>query len=423
MDLSAAVATQPDQDLLDALVRTYGTPLYVYQRDAVRRAVADLREALPAAVRLLYSAKANPHPALVSALAAGGAGLEISSVGELDAVTASGVSAAEVLYTGPGKTTAEMVAAVRAGVRRFSVESVADRDRLVAAARGIPVEYLVRLNTPGRRGGAGLRMTGGPSQFGVGVADLLARPDLLRPAGAARPVGFHTFSATNLGDEAALLDELSANIGTAAGAARQTGLTPSIVGIGGGFGAPYAAPGRRPAYPSLSSALTRALDRHLPGWHAGEPLVVVESGRHLVAEAGTLLTTVLDVKTSGPHTYLVCDAGINALGGMHGLGRLLAPAAQPACQDPAAAVTMLVGPLCSPLDILSRTARVTRPAIGQVLAIPNVGAYGLTASLVAFLSRELPVEVVVDGSTVVNARRVNLTPTALPPPTPLPEGW
>jgi diaminopimelate decarboxylase len=272
------------------------------------------------------------------------------------------------------------------------------------------VDYLLRLNAPGRPAGAGLRMTGGPSQFGVDTAALPGWPELVRPLGAIRPAGFHVFSATNLPDEAALVAELSANAAAIAAAARRTGLAPAVADIGGGFGAPYAAPGRTPSFPRLSAALARALDRELPGWRVGEPVVTVESGRHLVAEAGTLLTTVLDVKTSGPHTYLVCDAGINTLGGMHGLGRLLAPAAQPIAQDPAGAVTaMLTGPLCSPLDVLGRAARITAPAPGQVLAIPNVGAYGLTASLVAFLSRELPVEVVVDDADVVDVRRLRLT--------------
>ncbi|MGC4897003.1 type III PLP-dependent enzyme [Micromonospora sp. DT31] len=413
---NSRLAADRRRGLLDELARDYGTPLYAYQLDAVRDAVDGLRRSLPDEVRLLYSAKANPHPAILRTVTAAGAGLELSSVGEVGAATGIGAPTTELLYTGPGKTTEEMASAIRDGVRRFSIESLTDRDRLVAAAGDTGVEYLVRINAPGRRRGAGLRMTGGPSQFGVDSADLVSTPELLRPAAGARPVGFHIFSATNVPDEAALLTELETNIGTAVWAAEQTGFTATTIDIGGGFGAPYAAPGHRPHYGGLRDELTRLLDRSLPGWRSGEPWVVVESGRHLVAESGTLLTTVLDVKTSGPHTYLVCDAGINALGGMHGLGRLLAPAAQPTDPDGdgTATPTVMVGPLCSPLDILSRSATVARPAVGQVLAIPNVGAYGLTASLVAFLGRELPVEVALDGDEVVEARRLSLVASAAP---------
>ncbi|MBF9130922.1 type III PLP-dependent enzyme [Plantactinospora sp. S1510] len=411
-----ALAAKTDRERLDELVRDYGTPLYVYRLDAVRDAVDGIRRSLPDEVRLLYSAKANPHPAILRAVTAHGAGLEVSSVGEVAAATGIGAVAGELLYTGPGKTVGEMTSAIRTGIRRFSVESLVDRDRLAASAGDSAVDYLVRINAPGQRRGAGLRMTGKPSQFGVDSADLVAWPELLRPVGRTRPVGFHIFSATNVPDEAALLTELETNIGTAVWAAEQSGFTATTIDIGGGFGAPYAAPGRRPDYPGLRVGLSRALDRALPGWRSGEPRVVVESGRHLVAESGTLLTTVLDVKTSGPHTYLVCDAGINALGGMHGLGRLLSLAAQPVGpdHDDTTSTTILVGPLCTPMDILSRSATVTRPAVGQVLAIPNVGAYGLTASLVAFLGRELPVEVVLDGHEVVDARRLSLTASAAP---------
>jgi diaminopimelate decarboxylase len=342
-------------------------------------------------------------------MAALGLDMEVSSVGELSAVEDAGVSADRTLYTGPGKSVGELDRASQAGVRLFSVESESDRCRLVRAAGDRQVGYLVRLHTTGVAGAAGLRMSGWPTQFGVDAATLQAGCAMLNTTDAAHPVGFHVFSATNVVDENALLAEFDANIATAALTAERTGFTPAVVNIGGGFAAPYATPGPRPAYPRLRSFLTQALDARLPGWRSGTPTVTVESGRHLVAEAGTLLTTVMDVKERGGRTYLVCDAGVNVLGGMSGIGRLLPQVAQPLGYPDAQTDAILVGPLCTPLDILSRSARVSEPAPGEVLAIPNVGAYGLTASLVAFLGRPLPVEVVLDGSGLVDARRVRLS--------------
>jgi diaminopimelate decarboxylase len=157
------------------------------------------------------------------------------------------------------------------------------------------------------------------------------------------------------------------------------------------------------------------LDDRLPGWRDGQPCVAVESGRYLAGTCGSLFTTVLDVKSSGATTYVVLDAGVNALGGMSGLGRILVPDARPAGTAPAAGHpgsdrrVSLVGPLCTPLDVLSRSATTGVPEVGDVLEIPNVGAYGLTASLMAFLSKPIPAEVVLeeDGS-VVGARRIEL---------------
>ncbi len=234
-------------------------------------------------------------------------------------------------------------------------------------------------------------MTGAPSQFGVYPAGPLPGPDLLNSEDGGHAAGFHVFSASNAKDEAALITEFAANINTVSAAVARAGFEAQLVDIGGGFGAPYAAPGSPPEYPHLRAALSYHLDEGLPGWRAAEPRerVMVESGRYLVAAAGTLLTTVMDIKENGGNRYLLCDAGINALGGMHGLGRLVNPKAQPENQSSDSGPVVLAGPLCTPLDILSRSARIDRPTIGGVLAIPNVGAYGLTASLVTFLAGPL----------------------------------
>ena len=414
---------------VDELVVAHGTPTYVYQLAEVRRAMARLRGVLPEGVRIYYSVKANPHPLLIAEAVRAGARVEVSSTGELAAAGAAGVPAADCLYTGPGKTSAELAHAVRTGVPLFSVESRDDRDRLaeVAEAAGTVeaaesrIEYLVRLNVAGSRSASGLRMTGAPSQFGVDLTGLDRAPELFEAGKSAEPVGFHLFSATNIVDGDALARELANNVAAAALVARRFGFTPRVLDIGGGFGAPYMVPGEPIDYAGLREALAAELDREFPGWRAGEPVIAVETGRYLMAAAGTLLTTVLDVKTSGPDTYVVCDAGVNALGGMYGIGRLVAPKAQPSGHASAAADPVrLVGPLCTPLDVLNREARLEQPRIGQVLAIPNVGAYGLTASLVGFLGRQLPAELVLDGDQVVDARRLELTARPLPLPLPRP---
>lgn len=407
--------TVPLADLRADLVAAYGTPLYCYDLAAARRAAHALRGALPEAVEVYYSAKANPHPLLIAELARLGLRVEISSAGELAAAVAAGAGCDRILYTGPAKTSAELVGAIESGVRLFSVESQIDRDRLVEAAPDADLEYLLRLVSPGGLGPVGIRMTGTPSQFGTDAGALAPDSALLRRCGNVRPVGFHVFSASNVQDEDALVQEFAASIEVASATAARTGFTPRVVDIGGGFGAPYAAPGDLPGYTGLRDALARALDGGLPGWRSGEPAVTVESGRYLAATTGTLLTTVMDVKVSGRDTYVLCDAGINVLGGMHGLGRLVVPKAQPEGQPPDADAMVLAGPLCTPLDLLSKNARVKQPAVGDVLAIPNVGAYGLTASLIAFLSRAVAAEVVVDGSTVVGARQLRLVETALQP--------
>ncbi|WP_448333395.1 type III PLP-dependent enzyme [Streptomyces sp. DSM 41534] len=386
---------------LSQLAERFGTPLYVYRLDRVRRAAQDLLGALPRGARLYYSLKANPHPAVVRELSGLGLHLEISSPGELAVAEQARHPAEHCLYTGPGKTAAEVSDALKAGVRLFSVESPTDLRRIteLSAAAGVGVDYLVRLNAQAAAVGTGLRMTGRSSQFGTDPDAALAA-GMFDPAPGARAAGAHLFSATNITDERALLEEFRSVLHSALNTFEAAGITPSLIDLGGGFAAPFAAPGERPAYTGLRAVLEELLDGTVPRWREGEPRIAFESGRYLAADCGSLLTTVLDVKHSRGTTYVVLDAGVNVLGGMSGIGRLLTPAIQPTVEVDGAggegdlAEVTLVGPLCTPLDVLARAARIPLPRVGDVLRIENTGAYGLSASLTGFLSRPAATEVV-----------------------------
>jgi diaminopimelate decarboxylase len=393
------------------LVRRYGSPLYVYELDAVGRALLDLRTFLPGGATLFYSLKANPHPDLVRELRTGGCGAEVSSAGELAAALSAGFTGADCLYTGPAKSLAEIAGAVHAGVHRFSVESVMDFHRVARVAAGVDVtvDCLIRIATSAA-GASGLRMTGGPTQFGVDAAQVLADPASFSALPGARVVGVHFFPLSNARDEDSLIAEFSASIALAARLRRDAGLSMSYVDLGGGFAAPFAQPGERPRYPNLRRSLEDCLDEHLPGWREDAPAIAFESGRHLVGDCGRLVCTAVEAKRRDGRTFVLLDGGINHLGGLSGIGRML-PAAAPlpssrAAGEPGAAT--LVGPLCTPADVLARAAPVGQLEPGDPVVFPNVGAYGVTASLVAFLSRATPIEVVLRGGDMVSASRLEV---------------
>lgn len=390
------------------LAQRFGSPLYVYELSRVADAVGELRAALPAPAVLYYSLKANPHPEVVRQARASGCRAEVSSEGELAAALAAGFTGPECLYTGPAKSVAELSAAIAAGVSRFSVESAVDlrRTAAVAAAAGRTVDCLVRIS--GGAGGAGaLRMTGAATQFGVDVDEYLADLSDFGDRPGARVVGAHLFPISNARDEESLTAEFVAGIALAA-RLRDAGRPMSYVDLGGGFAAPYAQPGSPPPYPGLRRAVEDALDTHLPGWRAGRPVVAFESGRRIVGAAGTLLCSVVDVKHRSGRTFVVLDTGINHLGGLSGIGRML-PSATPVPvvggSDGDPIEVTLTGPLCTPADVLARAVPLRRPAPGDVLAFPNVGAYGMTASLTGFLSRPAPAEVVLRDGVVLSASR------------------
>lgn len=397
----------------------YGTPLYIYQLADVRAAAARLRAALPAGAALYYSLKANSEPDVVAAAAGSGLAAEISSVGELAAVLAANVPAGQCLYTGPGKTDSEVRHALANGVRRFSVESKGDYRRLVRCAEdlGTAASCLVRINPPRGAAGSGLRMTGKPSPFGVDLDDL----DAIAAAADDRVpiVGTHVFSATNVTSAAELVAELDLNAATTADARRILGPRHDfrVANLGGGFAAPFARAGEPVGYPRLRAELAAVLDERLDGWRERRPRVAFESGRAVSGPAGTLLVTVTDVKCSRGTAQVVLDGGINVLGGMSGLGRLLPNRIEALPLDVGAttegAPMTLVGPLCTPLDVLAPRADGRVPVAGSVLAVPNVGAYGLHASLIGFLGRTMPGIVVLDGHRVVRATRWQLRSTEL----------
>ncbi|KJE21276.1 diaminopimelate decarboxylase [Frankia torreyi] len=405
------------------LAERYGTPLYVYDLDQVVAARDSLFAALPEGFELFYALKANPHPDVVGVLREGPGRTcraEISSTGELHAALATGHRAQDCLYTGPGKTDAELDEAIGRGVRLFSVESPSDLRHVGAAAAraGAVAQCLLRVNSPTAHASTGIRMTGRPSQFGIDgetLADVL--PELIRAPGT-RIVGAHFYTMSNATDEENLLAEYGHVAELAAGLERDLGLPLDLLDLGGGFAAPYAVPGARTPYPKLRAELARILDRSLPRWRSGSPRLACESGRYLVAESGYLVSRVVNIKVGRGSRFVVLDAGINALGGLSGLGRLLpvavtldrpeqaTEAEQAAEAEQATEPGTLAGPLCTPGDTLGRNVDLPPLHVGDLVTIPNVGAYGLTASLLAFLGRPAPGEVTVRGGEVVSASRL-----------------
>ncbi|MGW5650293.1 type III PLP-dependent enzyme domain-containing protein [Streptomyces humi] len=403
------------------------TPAYVYDVAEVRRNHALLRAALPERTGLFYSLKANPHPALLSTLRAAGARPEVCSAGELDAALGAGWDPADALYTGPGKSDAEIRDALVRGVRLFSVDSpyaIEQLDR-IAAACDVTARCLLRVNDDQPVPGQGLVMTGVASQFGADTGWVTAEPERFASRPRAEVVGLHLYMGTNLTDVDSLYGQFRRSLATArrlTGLLAGHGVRVRVLDLGGGFGAPFAKEGEAVDLTALRPRLRELFDAEIPGWRDGGPEVVFESGRYLVGTAGTLVTPVLDVKRSQGRDVVVLASGIHHLGGMSGLRRLpvLAPHVVRAAAGPDPAPELdaiVVGPLCTPLDTWARGAKLPALRPGDLVAVPNVGAYGLYASLIGFLGHPLPVEAVVDSDrpgTAPVTTRVSLTRAPVP---------
>ena len=399
-------------DFARQLVELHGSPLIAYDLGAVRKRVRGLLDAFPEGSRLFYSLKANPLPAIVRAARESGAGAEVTSMGELTAAVIAGFSASDLLFGGPGKTASEIAEALEHGVRWFSCESFSDSERISACAVGANCEanLLLRVN-PAEAPDARLAMSGIDSQFGFEETQLLAADASSRlNLPGIRLRGIHIYFGTQM----ATVDALATNTGRALDAAHRVceslGFKPDVVDVGGGFAWPYAVEGEGPDHSGLKEALAEVWEKS--PLHESTSLWF-ESGRHVCAGSGTLLTSVQDVKVSKTRTYVVLDTGIHHLGGMSGLGRLprsvitlknlTAGAGERPAEDPAP--FEIVGPLCSPLDSLARNLQIPPPRPGDLLAVPNVGAYGLTASLIGFLSHAAPTEVAFENGQILEVWR------------------
>ena len=389
------------------LAGKFGTPTYVYDLDVVAESRDQLFGLLPEGFHLFYALKSNPHPEIARELRSGGCRAEISSTGELANALEAGFDPAGILYTGPGKTDAELEQAIATGVRLFSVESLSDLQHVGAAAEkhGVTASCLLRVNTTASSGGTGIRMMGRPSQFGIDSETLPELMPALKAVPGARVVGAHFFTMSNAQDEDALLGEYEFVLQSAAQLRREVGLPLEILDIGGGFSSPYAVPGPRTDYPKLRAGLEVLLDLHLPEWRDGGIELACESGRYLSGSSGSLLAGVVNVKESRGSRFVILDAGINVVGGLSGIGRLL-PAAV-GIDESGDLPGSLVGPLCTPGDSLAKAAKLPELAAGDVITVPNVGAYDVTASLISFLGRPAPTEVVVRGDEIVSVSRLD----------------
>src|SRR4051812_37317339 len=225
--------------------RVGSTPFYAYDRALLRSRVAELRSALPAAVKLHYAMKANPMPALVAFMAGLVDGIDVASAGELKVALDAGADPAEVSFAGPAKRDVELRQAVAAGVL-VNVESRRELPVLAQASHelGVAARVALRVNPDFELKGSGMKMGGGPKQFGVDVEDVLALFADIRACGLAFE-GFHLFAGSQNLRAEAICEAQQKSYELALRLAEQAPAPVRSLNLGGGFGIPYF-PGEKP---------------------------------------------------------------------------------------------------------------------------------------------------------------------------------
>jgi diaminopimelate decarboxylase len=425
--VSAEARAQAELGGLDPgdLAAEFGTPLYVYDLDAIDRRVGALRDVLPAPFDIAYAVKANPSVGIVAHLAGLGLGADVASGGELATALRAGIDPSLIVFTGPGKRDDELALAAGAGLRAVTVESPWELARLetIAARLGARVPIVLRVATAAGPDAATVPIAarhGG--KFGMDPSDL---PRAARGAAASRYLrllGLHAFGASNVLDADDLSDHISETVERATAMARRVradgvaGFRLELVDVGGGLGIPYADDEREFDLVRLGARLADFGRAWASDADLRKTLFLLEPGRFLVGLAGTYVTRVVDRKVVDGRRVVIVDGGIHHLvrpaliGRPHRIVNLARGAAAKATSAASAATAAepgtftIAGPLCSGLDVLADDARLASPEVGDLLGVLDVGAYGFTESMPLFLSHPTPAEVAIRGGRVALLR-------------------
>jgi diaminopimelate decarboxylase len=374
------------------------TPFYVYDRRLLDARMRELRQALPDAVEIHYAVKANPMPALVGYMACLADGLDVASGGELAVALDAGANPQCISFTGPAKSVGELAQAVAAGIL-INVESLREiRVLSELSQRGhAKPRVAVRVNPDFELKMSGMKMGGGPKQFGIDAEQV---PGALAQIGAAELAfeGFHVFSGSQNLQAAAICESQARSLDLVARLAKHAPRPVRSVNLGGGFGIPYFQGDKpldlAPIGENLASLVEKAKTA-LPG-----AKLVIELGRYLVGEAGLYVCRVVDRKISRGQVFLVTDGGLHHhLAASGNFGQVIRKNYPVAIGNRMGASDVeqvsVVGPLCTPLDLLADRMPLPVAYEGDLVVVFQSGAYGLTASPTRFLSHAEPGEVLV----------------------------
>lgn len=384
---------------LSRLVQRAGsTPFYAYDRQLMTRRVTELRLAMPPDLKIHYAMKANPMPAVVQHMASIVDGLDLASAGEMKVALDTTMRPENISMAGPGKRPQELAQAIAAGIT-INIESFHELETIAKLSEktGIQAHVSVRINPAFELKSSGMKMGGGPKQFGIDEEQL---PTVLQRIKILNLdfKGFHIYSGSQNLNASAISEAQQKSIRLAIRLTQHCPSPLKELNIGGGYGIPY--------FPGESALNIQqvgdALAEEMAHFKIEQPQanVIIELGRYLVGEAGIYVCQIIDKKVSRGQIFLVADGGLHhhlaASGNFGQVIRKNYPVAiGNKMTNTEKEVASIVGPLCTPLDILADKMELPVAEIGDFVVVYQSGAYGYTASPIYFLSQPSCVEMLV----------------------------
>lgn len=384
---------------ISELADRYGTPMYLYDGDDLDNRLTDLRERLHPRLEIFFSLKANPNVSICALLHSFGARAEVSSLVELITARRAGVAGEHIIFLGPGKTRAELIACLDENVYAIVCESFGELALIdeLARERGLVAPVALRVNPSFTVKGSGLTMGGKPRQFGIDETQLGAGQHLAVRHPNVALMGVQVYMGTRILSEESVVENTKRIFELAERLSTEIGFPLEMVDIGGGFGVAYF-DGERDLDTALLAARLNPVVVDFVGRHPNTRLVL-ELGRYLTATAGMYVVRVQYVKTSHGERFAVADGGTNHHMAAVGIGsfvkrnfpmRLLSRIDVPATES-----WHVTGPLCTPNDTLGKKVNLPPLRPGDLVGVLRSGAYGPSASPVLFLSHGHPAEILV----------------------------
>ncbi len=391
---------------VDELVHRYGAPLYVYDGAIMRANYRRLAVAVGGFAVLYFSIKANPRPDIAAIFVAEGAGLEIASAGEFRVARMAGCPAGRIIFAGPGKSEAELYETIRAGIGEIHLETFEEIEQVAHIGRelGRDVPVSMRVNPAAAAQGGAMRMGGKPAAFGFDeeiVEDVVAA---IAAHSSLHLNGLHMFAGTQILKADVLLGQWRHGLDVAARIAELTGTPMATIDLGGGLGVPYHDGDLELDFQAIARGVGDLIATKAAHPLVRDAQVILEPGRYLAASAGVYLMSVRATKISRGQRFIVTDGGMHHhLAASGNLGQVIKRdypiVAATHMETSDATPATIVGPLCTPLDTLGRQTDLPDLGVGDIIAVLQSGAYGLTASPVNFLSHPSPNEVLVEDGT------------------------
>ncbi|MET0251543.1 MAG: type III PLP-dependent enzyme [Novosphingobium sp.] len=396
---------------LERAAERFGTPAYVYLTDPIEARIGQLNDAFDDRFALSFAAKSNPNPGLLRWLNGHIGHLDVSSIGEFRLAVEAGWEPARISFTGPGKREFELREALGHGLGLLVIESLREARLANAVARrfGRVQPVLIRIAPDTMPKGFGDQLAGRPSAFGIDLEVADQALEEIAALASLRIAGFHIYAGTQCLKPAAIAENYRTFLAVFEQLCAAHELTPETLIFGAGLGIAYHDHDTPLDLGAVADDFLPDLDAFRAQPRFRGTRLVLELGRYLVAEAGYFVTRVISTKASRGTRIAICDGGMNnhlAASGLFGMVirrnyRMHKVGGGP---QPVEKVD-LVGPLCTSIDRLASGVELPHLEEGDLLAVHNSGAYGLTSSPIHFISHRPPAEVIVDEGTLSDVSR------------------